>query len=166
MLPVHETITRITDDRDLLLDLVRPQSEADLIAPYLVGDRPLGDFCDSLRDLVAHVLMWDEINLAVLTDARLGRRHWSLDERWEQPAVGALLNRSGVAAGRLLPVDLLIHRFDAIRAALLDEIQAYDDTTWTAPHPHGSSIGALAQYVMTVPGVQPYLHATYHLGSG
>lgn len=33
----------------------------------------LGDFCESLRDLVAHVLMWDEINLAVVTEAAAGR---------------------------------------------------------------------------------------------
>src|SRR5262245_28416476 len=112
MLPVAEALDRITVDRDLLLEVVRPRTEADLIAPYLVDGRALGDFCDSLRDLVAHVLMWDEINLTVLAEARAGRRHWSLDTRWEQPEVGALLNRSGVAAGLLLPVDLLVHRFD------------------------------------------------------
>jgi hypothetical protein len=33
----------------------------------------LGDFCESLHDLVAHVLMWDEINLAVLAEAAAGR---------------------------------------------------------------------------------------------
>jgi alpha/beta hydrolase fold len=32
---------------------------------------PLGDFCDSLHDLVAHVLMWDEINLAVEAGRRI-----------------------------------------------------------------------------------------------
>jgi hypothetical protein len=168
VLPVAEALDRITVDRGLLLDLVRPRAEADLVAPYLVDGRPLGDFCESLRDLVAHVLMWDEINLAVLAEARAGRRHWSLDPRWEQPEVGALLNRSGVAAGLLLPVDLLVHRFDSVRAALLAEIRQYDDLGWAGPaaveHERASSVGALAQYVMTVPGVTPYAHARYHLG--
>ncbi|GAA2069834.1 hypothetical protein GCM10009780_00320 [Actinomadura alba] len=165
---VGETVRRTTVDRGLLMDRVAGRPEDELIAPYLVRGGPLGDFCESLRDLVAHVLMWDEISLAVLTEARHGRAHWSLAERWEEPEVGASLNVSGVAAGRELPVDLLLDRFTVVRDALLDELSRYDGERWSAPieteEPRAESIGALAQHVMTIPRHEPYWHAAIHLG--
>lgn len=183
VLPVGETVRRTTLDRGLLMEQVTTRTDDELVAPYLVRGGPLGDFCDSLRDLVAHVLMWDEINLAVLTEARLGRAHWSLAERWETPEAGRLLNVSGISAGRELPVDLLVHRFTVVRDALLDELSRYDDDQWSAPLPaerpgpdgiapatlgldgvDADSIGALSQHVMTIPRNPPYWHAAIHLG--
>jgi hypothetical protein len=166
-IPVTETARRIAADRDLLLDRVSGAAAGELIAPYLVRGDPLGDFCESLRDLVAHVLMWDEINLAVLTEAGRGRAHWSLAARWETPEAGRELNRSGIAAGRELPVGQLLHRFTAVRDALLAELARYDDEAWARPIalagvPAGS-VGELVQYVMTVPGNDPYRHAAIHL---
>jgi DinB superfamily len=167
-LPVSEAIRIVAADRGLLLDKVRELPEDVLVERYLVGGTAIGDHCESLRDLVSHVLMWDEINLAVLAEARRGRSHWSLDERWEAPDVGRLLNRGGVAAGRLVPVDLLLHRFTAVRDALLDELTRLDEAAWTAPvavdHERAVSLGALIQYVMTTPTVGPYRHAAFHLG--
>jgi hypothetical protein len=142
----------------LLLDLVRHRSEGELTAPYQVDGRPLGDSCESLRDLVAHVLMWDEINLAMLTETARSRRHWSLDPRWDEPEVGRLLNAAGVAAGRILPVELLRSRFDAVHQAVVDELSHHDDETWQA------GLGAVVQRAMTVPGRRPYRHVAVHLG--
>jgi hypothetical protein len=163
-IPVAETVRRIAADRDLLLDRVHARTADELTAPYLVAGGPLGDFCESLRDLVAHVLMWDEINLAVLTEAARGRAHWSLAARWETREAGQDLNRSGIAAGRQLPVELLVHRFTAVREALLGELGRYDDEAWRRPAGvRAGSVGELVQYVMTVPGNDPYRHAAIHL---
>lgn len=170
ILTVGETIRRRSVDHGLLAERVVACPPEELTAAYLVQGGPMGDFCDSLKDLVAHVLMWDEINLAVLTEARLGRPHWSLEPRWEQPDSGLMLNRSGVAAGREMPIELLFHRFTAVHEALTAELAGYDEQTWTAPLPapvsgaKPDSMGALAQYVMTVPGNAPYWHAALHLG--
>jgi mycothiol maleylpyruvate isomerase-like protein len=166
-LPVAETVRLLTADRDLLLDHVRDRAADELTRPYLVRGGPLGDFCESLRDLVAHVLMWDEINLAVLTEANLGRAHWSLAASWETAEAGRELNRSGVAAGRELPVSLLLHRFTSVSDALLDELGRHDDEAWARPAGvRPGSVGELVQYVMTVPGNEPYRHAAIHLGVG
>jgi hypothetical protein len=157
VLPVGETVRRTTADRELLLSHVRDAD--DLVAPYLVKGGPLGDFCESLRDLVAHVLMWDEINLAVLAEAEHGRSHWSLTPGWEEPAMGQALNRAGVAAGREFPVELLVDRFVRVRDALVAQLSGYTEEEWTG------SVGELAQHAMTVPGSDPYWHAALHLGA-
>ena len=111
----EEVIRRLRADHDLLISEAEDLAEAQLAARYQLAGGPLGDFCESLHDLVAHVLMWDEINLAVLTEAAAGRGHWSLDPRWETPGAGRMLNRGGVEAGRLLPASLLLHRLRAVR---------------------------------------------------
>jgi hypothetical protein len=168
-LAVHEATRRVAADRDLLRGLVLARPPELVRASYSVAGGPLGDFCESLGDLVGHVLMWDEINLAVLTEARLSRSHWSLSPEWETTAAGERLNRSGVAAARELSVNLLMHRFDSIQRALLDEMGRYTDQAWLARAPvrlAGTTVGTigdLAQYVMTVPGVEPYWHAAHHL---
>ncbi len=99
---LQEASGRLRADHELLLARVAGLAEDQLAASYRVASGPLGDFCDSLHDLLAHVLMWDEINLAVLSEATAGRAHWSLDPRWETPEAGRLLNRGGVAAARSL----------------------------------------------------------------
>jgi hypothetical protein len=168
LLSIDEATRRIDRDRGLLDVAVAAVPLGSLVDDYRVEGGPLGDFCESLHDLVAHVLMWDEINLAVLSEARSARAHWSLDARWESPEVGRLLNRAGVAAGREIPSELLLHRFESVRTALLDELSALTDEQWSgAPeleHDHGASLGGLMQYVMTVPNQQPYWHAAIHLG--
>jgi hypothetical protein len=166
-LPVAEVVRRTELDRALLANEVSRHPQEALAALYRVAGGPLGDACESLRDLVAHVLMWDEINLVVLADAARARRHWSLDPRWETRRARQTLNRAGVAAGRELPVPLLLHRFATARDALLTELRGYDEERWRAPVPLGlgaaHSTGSLAQYVMTVPGAEACWHAAIHL---
>ncbi len=170
VLPVEEAVRRTELDRGLLIDEVNRlfgDSGEALMSPYRVAGGPLGDSCDTLRDLVAHVLMWDEINLSVLTEARLGRIHWSLDPQWETPAAGRTLNASGVTAGRDLPVALLLQRFGVVQDALLAELRSYPHERWLAPLSPALGLkfspGSLAQYVMTVPQAAPYWHAAIHL---
>jgi len=168
LLTIDEAARRIDRDRGLLDTAVQDAPPGSLTAEYQVTGGPLGDFCESLHDLVAHVLMWDEINLAVLSETRAARAHWSLDARWERPEIGRMLNRAGVAAGREVPSDLLLHRFASVRTALLDELNALTDEQWSGSpelaHEAAGSLGGLMQYVMTVPNQQPYWHAAIHLG--
>lgn len=156
ILSIEEATRRLRADHELLLTRVEKRGEDELTAEYRVDSGPLGDFCVSLHDLVAHVLMWDEINLAVLSEAAVGREHWSLDARWETPDAGRMLNRAGVEAGREIPSALLLHRFDAVHDAVLAEFGRIGDRE----HPDA----ALAQRVWTVPGRPAYWHAAIHLG--
>ena len=73
----EEAGRRLRADHDVLLAEVHELAEEQLAARYHLASGPLGDFCESLHDLVAHVLMWDEIKLAVLTEVSAGRAHWS-----------------------------------------------------------------------------------------
>jgi hypothetical protein len=167
ILPPAEALGRIERDRTMLAEEVDQHPAGELPAPYDVAGGPLGDSCESLRDLVAHVLMWDEINLSVLTEARVGRPHWSLDSQWERSEAGRMLNAAGVAAGRCLPVSLLLTRQLAVRDALLAELRSYSAELWVVPLSDAPgedvSIGAIAQYVMTVPRHAPYWHTAIHL---
>src|SRR6516162_6587598 len=121
ILSVDEASSRLRADHDVLLAAVSDLAAEQLAAAFQLASGPLGDFCESLHDLVAHVLMWDEINLAVLTEAAAGRAHWSLEPRWETPEAGRLLNRSGVQAGRQLPASLLMHRLRTVHSAVLGQ---------------------------------------------
>jgi hypothetical protein len=158
-LPVGEVTRRIRTDHDILLRRVDGRSPEELAAEYRLESGPLGDFCESLHDLLSHVLMWDEIGLAVLTETRAERRHWSLDARWETLEAGRMLNRAGVLAGRELPAELLLHRLRTVHDAVLSEVGRYRESEWQS----GGGIGALAQHAMTVPKAPPFVHAALHL---
>lgn len=160
ILSATEAAHRIRTDHDILLARVADRTEAELKDAHRVQGGPLGDFCESLHDLVAHVLMWDEIDLAVLQEARSGREHWSIDPRWETAESGRALNRAGVAAGREFPGHLLLDRLTRARDALLEEIDGLAPDAWDGPT---ARRGALAQQAMTVPGSPAYWHAALHL---
>jgi hypothetical protein len=166
IVPYEEAISRLWADHDLLLARAEGLTEAQLTATYRLASGPLGDFCQSPHDLAAHVLMWDEINLAALTEAAAGRVHWSLDPRWETPDAGRMLNRGGVEAGRHLPASLLLHRLRTVCDALLAELARYSGPAWTEA---GSlpelaqGIGGLAERVWTAPGQPAFWHAAIHL---
>ena len=74
IVPAEEASRRLRADHDVLLAEVDELAEEQLAATYHLASGPLGDFCESLHDLVAHVLMWDEINLAVLTEVSAAGR--------------------------------------------------------------------------------------------
>lgn len=162
----EEASKRLRADHDVLLAEVDSLTEHRLAAPYQLASGPLGDFCESLHDLVAHVLMWDEINLAVLTEAAGGRAHWSLDPRWETPEAGRLLNRGGVQASRQFPATLLLHRLRTVQDAVLGELSRCAGQAWTGAGQIPAldrGIGGLAQRVWTVPGQPAFWHAAIHL---
>jgi hypothetical protein len=162
----EEAIRRLRADHDVLLAEVGGMAAEQLAVPYRLASGPLGDFCESLHDLVAHVLMWDEINLAVLSEAVAGRAHWSLDPQWETPEAGRLLNRSGVQAGRQLSANLLLHRLRAVQDAVIGELAQYEGQGWTGAgriSVLALGIGGLAQKVWTVPGQPAFWHAAIHL---
>ncbi len=154
----------IRADRQRLFDTFA--EVPDPLLPYEVADGPLGHFCKSIHDLVAHILMWDEITLAVLREAAAGRVHWSLAPHWETPAAGRGLNAGGVDAGRHLPSALLIERLQSVVDALIAEIEQYDEQAWidlSTGGGFGGSIGALAEYAATPPDGSPYGHVARHL---
>ncbi|HTF07124.1 MAG TPA: maleylpyruvate isomerase N-terminal domain-containing protein [Asanoa sp.] len=155
----RQAADRLRTDHDLLLAAIDGLSGEALARDFATSAGPLGDFCESLHDLVAHVLMWHEINLAVLTEADRGRDHWSLSARVETPEAGRALNRAGVAAGRLLAADLLVERLTSTHDALSDQLAGYGEQTWT------EVIGPLATHVFTVPGRPAFWHAALHLGT-
>ena len=166
IVPVDEASSRLRADHKVLLAQVSDLSAEQLAAAYQLASGPLGDFCESLHDLVAHVLMWDEINLAVLTEAAAGRAHWSLEPRWETPEAGRVLNRSGVHAGRQLPASLLVHRLRTVHEAVLGELARHDGRAWTGTGQIPAlarGVGGLAQKVWTVPGQPAFWHAAIHL---
>lgn len=167
IVPADEARRRVEHDRRVLLDELERRPAGSLTDSYRLAGGPLGDSCESLHDLVAHVLMWDEISLAVLYEAAAGRLHWSLEPQWEEPEVGRRLNEAGVAAGRLLPTQLLLHRFNSVRDALCAELDRFGMDRWSSPLgfavPAAATVGELAQYAMTVPGMTPYWHAAIHL---
>src|SRR6516164_58916 len=166
IVPAEEAGRRLSADHDLLLAEVKELTGEQLAATYRLASGPLGDFCESLHDLVAHVLMWDEINLAVLTEAAAGRAHWSLDPRWETPEAGRLLNRSGVQAGRQLPAGLLMHRLRTVHSAVLGELARHEGRAWTGAGQIPAlarGVGGLAQKVWTAPGQPAFWHAAIHL---
>jgi hypothetical protein len=110
--------------------------------------------------------MWDEINLAVLTEAAAGRAHWSLEPRWETPEAGRLLNRSGVQAGRQLPGSLLVQRLRTVHEAVLGELARHEGRAWTGAGQIPAlarGFGGLAQKVWTAPGQPGFWHAAIHL---
>ncbi|MBB5838790.1 alpha/beta hydrolase fold domain-containing protein [Kribbella italica] len=158
----------IRADRQRLLNLVVGLPEERLRAPYGVADGPLGHFCDSLHDLVAHIAMWDEITLAVLREDAAGRRHWSLEAAWETAEAGSALNIGGVEAGRHVSSALLVERLATVVDALVAEITAYDEAAWqgqAAAEDFDGSVGALAEYAASPPGGLPYGHVAKHLGA-
>ncbi|GIF73444.1 maleylpyruvate isomerase N-terminal domain-containing protein [Asanoa siamensis] len=154
-LSVGAAADRLRADHAHLLAAVDGLSGPELARDYTTAAGPLGDFCASLHDLVAHVLMWNEINLAVLNDPG----HWSLRPEFETVEAGRALNRAGVAAGRELPADLLLDRLAAGHASLLDQLAGYTDEDWRA------HVGPLATRVFTVPGRPAFWHAALHLGA-
>lgn len=166
VLPPRAAAQRVQADHEILLAHVDAMNAEALIAPFRTSAGPLGDFCESLHDLAAHVLMWDEISLAVMSEAEAGRTHWSLDSQWETPEIGRQLNQAGVAAGRMLPSSLLLHRLSTVHKAVMAELQRFDERSWAAPAPssEGGTLGQLAEYAWTVPGSPPYWHAAIHLG--
>lgn len=154
----EQAVTRLrADHRSLLgaLDLSSAWRE-----PYEVASGPLGDFCETLHDLAAHVLMWNEISVAVLDEALRGRSHWSLDPRWETPEAGNVLNRAGVAAGRHLPGELLAHRLGAAHDSL---VAILDRKAWHECVLESTTVAGLAHRVMTAPGQPAFFHAAVHL---
>src|SRR5262245_66215380 len=87
----EEAISRLQADHDALLARVNGLTGAQLAASYRLASGPLGDFCESLHDLIAHVLMWDEINLTVVTEEAAGRGSWRIEPRWGAPGAGRML---------------------------------------------------------------------------
>lgn len=75
--------------------------------------------------------MWDEIVLAILSEARHSRAHWSLDRLWAPVEAGRALNVGGVEAGGLLPPELVAHRFGSVWQALIAAIDEVPDVEWT-----------------------------------
>jgi hypothetical protein len=167
VLTAQEAVQRLDEDAAVLEHALDERPADRITAPYTVQAGPLGDFCESLHDLVAHVLMWDEISLAVFTEERMGRAHWSLLDEWEHPAQGAALNRAGVLAGRELPSGLLVERFRHVHLALVEEV-GETAVGWDEPshvRPDLPTRGALARHVMTIPGQPAFWHAALHLRS-
>ncbi len=91
--------TALTYDRDRMLEALACEEAAPgSVAIQHDPLAPAGRGQISVLGLVQHVAMWDEIVLAILSEARHGRAHWSLDRLWAPVEAGRALNVGGVEA--------------------------------------------------------------------
>lgn len=156
-IPPELAASRVDADHAVLLRAVEGRTDFELSASYRIGDARPGEFCDSLHDLLAHVLMWDEIAIGLLQEAARGRTHWALDEECETRAARMQLSWSGVAAGRHLPAWLLLHRLVSARSALGSELRSVDPRAWA------SAVGDVVRDALTAAGARPFWRAAHHL---
>jgi hypothetical protein len=158
-------------DRDRLLAAVESARSGQ---PPQIMHNPVSGAAMTVLDLVGHVAMWDEIVLAVLSEARRGRAHWYVTPQWETVAAGRALNTGGVAAWRQLPEALTLDRFVRGRNALASAIAEVPGSEWHGElaFAHSSwqpqTLAGLSHHVNT-PEADPerkltYLHASVHLG--
>lgn len=148
---------RITADHDILLAEAEGLLGAELAAPYRVDGQRSGEFCDSLHDLLAHILMWDELALAVLSEARGGRLHWLVDARATSPEVATQISQAAAVAAGLLPPWLILHRLVSARDALTAEVGRVAPADWDG------IIGRCFAEALTASGGPAFWHAAQHL---
>lgn len=155
-------------DRDHLLAALDSDREVEIV------HNPFRSAPMTLIDLLAHVCMWDEIVLAVISEARRGRAHWYLAPSWETVEAGRALNVGGIHAGREIPPELRRHRFVSVRNAVISGIREVPGEEWKAELPFRHSgwepqtLSGLS-YKINTPEADPdrvliYQHATVHLG--
>lgn len=148
---------RVVADHDRLLRTVEGRTDFELSARDYAGSAPPNALWDSLHDLLALMIAGDEVALGMLHEADRGRTHWALDDECETRDVRRRLDSSGVAAGRVLPAWLLLHRLVSVRDALDHELRSVDQRLWRG------ALGAAVEDALTADGASPFRRAGHHL---
>ncbi|MGA7087791.1 MAG: maleylpyruvate isomerase N-terminal domain-containing protein [Candidatus Dormiibacterota bacterium] len=137
-------------------ELLTSLGDADWGRPSTIGD---GDW--SLRDLVGHIMSWEELALGAISAAEAGT-----PPPWPQGDIDEI-NREMVARQGQLPLEELCRRATRTHAQLIQAISELPPATWVIPISIGDDPPLeLNELVGRVLGAEdhPFGHLTAHLG--
>jgi hypothetical protein len=159
-LPVTTSKAQATADLERLdrqyQDLLTSLSDADWERSGTIGG---GDW--SLRDLVGHIMSWEELALGAISAAEADR-----PPSWPDGDIDEI-NREMVTRQGQLPLEELCQRATRTHAQLIQTISELPPATWAMPVSVGDDppleLGALVGRVLGAED-HPFGHLTAHLG--
>jgi hypothetical protein len=91
------------------------------------------------RDLMGHILLWQEAALAAAKELAVGERSRSMEEieaQWSSEDAGASINDQGIDRYRRMPMDELRARFLEAAGELRGYLTVVPETRWIKNAPH------------------------------
>lgn len=120
----------------------------------------------SFKDLLAHLMSYEELSLAALADWRAGKKHWAIDTlQNEREAIR--VHFEGIAARKPHPLAQVIGDWQRFQAEIVREIREMSDTEWKSPPPFANSypldLSGVFEIIICAPPRPPYRHLPVHI---
>ena len=120
----------------------------------------------SFKDLLAHLVCYEQITLEAIVEWREGRRHWAIEalrdaRRGREIHFGGIEEREGLNLGEQLD------EYRRVSQALEHEIDRMTEAEWRGSAPYadglGTDLGGMIEGIMVLPPRPPYRHLPVHV---
>ena len=118
----------------------------------------------SFKDLLAHLVCYEQYSLEAIDAWQAGRKHWVIDAL-RDPAQSREIHYGGIAERAGLSLEQQLAEYRRVSAALEAAIESLDDAAWHGPAGPSESgdLGGMIELIMVAPPRPMYRHLPVHV---
>ncbi len=149
---VRELIAMLTEE-----EMIRP----DTIKHGLYWDQHL-----SFKDLLAHLLTYEDLSIGAIDAWQRGERHPAIDEMQSEPS-SRRIHYGGIEDRRGMLLAELLAEWERTQANLMSKLRSLSDKDWHGKAPFATSVpldlGGVLEIILVAPPRPPYRHLPVHI---
>lgn len=120
----------------------------------------------SFKDLLAHLICYEELTLAAYADWQAGRQHPCI-EGFRTGRDDVRVHFEGIAVRRPHSLEQVLSDWERISTALVTTIHGMSDAEWVSPppfdYPYSLDVSGLFELILCMPPRPPYRHLPVHI---
>ena len=120
----------------------------------------------SFKDLIAHLLTYEDLSIKALDAWQRGEKHPAIDDMQSENS-SRRIHYSGIEERRGMPLSEVLEEWDNTQANLMKKLQGLSDGDWHRKAPFSTPVpldlGGVLEIILVAPPRPPYRHLPVHV---
>jgi DinB superfamily len=159
-------LSQLDIEHDAVRELIEMLTEEEMIRPDTIKYGLYWDQHLSFKDLMAHLLTYEDLSVGAIEAWQSGERHRAIDEM-QSKLSSRRIHYSGIEDRRGMLLSELLEEWERTQANLMNNLRSLSDKDWhcTAPFPTPIplDLGGVLEIVLVAPPRPPYRHLPVHI---
>ncbi|MCA0454886.1 MAG: DinB family protein [Chloroflexi bacterium] len=147
-------------------ELIGMLTEEEMIRPDTIKHGLYWDQHLSFKDLLAHLLTYEDLSIVAIEAWQKGERHRAIDEMQSELS-SRRIHYGGIEDRRGMLLSEVLTEWERTQASLMNKLRTLSDKDWHSKSPFPSSVpldlGGVLEIILVAPPRPPYRHLPVHI---
>jgi hypothetical protein len=162
----EKAIRQLDIEHDAVRNLIDTLTEEEMLRPDSIRYGLYWDQHLSFKDLIAHLLTYEELSVQTIDAWQRGEKHPAIDDMQSEMS-SRRIHYAGIENRREMPLPEVLQLWEHTQAKLMGKFDTLSDEDWYGEAPFSTpdplDLGGALEIILVAPPRPPYRHLPVHI---